>query len=368
MARASEKTNHSVPEILSLTLLGAGTLLFLALISYSPSDVPSWFPLSTVAGSRGPVLNFIGRLGAIVACCSYTFLGAASYLVAALLLGYGGAKLLNPALRLTRRAFWAAGFVISGACIAHYWPSIIDLDRLGIAGAGGWMGKFFGQTILKTVLGSVGSVIVLILLYASSLIMMTGIHPVAAARELAALPSFWREKWHARKMADADEQQRLALEAERLDRQRRKLEKTLSKRAVTPQSPASTGPEPAPEAAPADAFTLTAEGEAPRPAPQIIDSALPPAPKKKEVKKDKFQPLTSLSCENYELPSLSLLDPIDETERQAADPQELLNIQDTIIETLAQFGIVVSRGDITRGRRSPDTRCIRRRACAWIRS
>src|ERR1700728_2962240 len=136
MARAQE--NHSLHEVLSLLLLGFGTLLFLALISYTPADVPSWFPLSSVASPHGPVLNFIGRLGAITACLSYAFLGAASYLLAALLLGYGGAKLLNPALRLTQRAFWSIGFVISGACLAHLlpWP-MLDMDRLNIAGQGG---------------------------------------------------------------------------------------------------------------------------------------------------------------------------------------------------------------------------------------
>ena len=78
MARAQAQPTHSFHEVFSLVLLGAGTLLFLALISYSPSDVPSWFPLSSVAGARGPVLNFIGSLGAIVACCAYAFLGVAS--------------------------------------------------------------------------------------------------------------------------------------------------------------------------------------------------------------------------------------------------------------------------------------------------
>src|SRR6188768_1516466 len=73
MARAQENHTHSLHEVLSLVLLGLGTLLFLALISYTPADVPSWFPLSSVASPRGPVLNFIGRSGAIVACSSYAF-------------------------------------------------------------------------------------------------------------------------------------------------------------------------------------------------------------------------------------------------------------------------------------------------------
>lgn len=340
MARAQETNSHSLHEVLSLVLLGLGMLLFLALISYTPTDVPSWFPLSSVASPRGPVLNFIGRSGAIVACVFYAFLGAASYLVAALLLGYGGMKLLNPDLRLTARAWWAVAFVVSGACLAQLLPwSLLDMERLNIAGPGGWVGKWLGALLFKNLLGPVGSFIVLTLLYLSSLILLTGLHPIAAARQIATWPGIWIEKRRAQKMAEADEQGRLALEAERLDRQRRKLEKSLAKKGAVPAEP---------EAAPAPAEELFPEPEPARPTPQIIDSSLPPPPKKKE-KKDKFAPMTAVSCEDYELPSLDLLDPLDTEGRQAADPGELLAIQDTVIDTLAQFGISVSRGDITRG-------------------
>jgi S-DNA-T family DNA segregation ATPase FtsK/SpoIIIE len=340
MARAQETHSHSVHEVLSLVLLGLGTLLFLALISYTPTDVPSWFPLSSVASPRGPVLNFVGRTGAIAACVFYSFLGAASYLVAALLLGYGGMKLLNPDLRLTARAWWAVAFVASGACLAQLLPwSLLDMERLNIAGPGGWVGKWLGALLFKNLLGPVGSVIVLTLLYLSSLILLTGLHPVATARQIAAWPGIWIEKRRARKMAEADEKGRLALEAERLERQRRKLEKTLAKKGAVPAEA---------EPAPAPGQELFPEPEPPRPEPQIIDSSLPPPPKRKE-KKDKFAPLTPVSCEDYELPSLDLLDPLEIEGRQAADPSELLAIQDMVIETLAQFGISVSRGDITRG-------------------
>ncbi len=342
MARAQENHTHSLHEVLSLVLLGLGTLLFLALISYTPADVPSWFPLSSVASPRGPVLNFIGRTGAIVACSSYAFLGAASYLVAALLLGYGGAKLLNPDLRLQARAWWSVAFIASGACLAHLLPwSLLDMERLNIAGAGGWVGKWIGGLLLKNLLGIVGSVIVLLLLYVSSLILLTGLNPLAAARQIAALPGQWIEKRRAAQLARADDQQRLELEAARLERERRKLEKSLARKGAAPSEEI-----PAPAANPL--LELLGEPEPARPQPQIIDSTLPPPPKKKD-KKDKFAPLTSLSCEGYELPSLDLLDPLETEGRQAADPAELLAIQDTVIETLAQFGIVVSRGDITRG-------------------
>ncbi len=351
MARA--QANQTFQEVLSLVLLGAGTLYFLALISYSPADVPSWFPLSSQAGARGPVLNFIGRLGAIVACCSYAFLGAGSYLVTALLLGYGGAKLLNPETRAGLRGLWSIGFVFSGAALLHLLPwSVLNLDRLNIAGQGGWVGKWVGEYIFRNSIGIVGSVLALLLLYAVSLIYLTGVHPLHAARQLIAIPPLLRAKYFAWRMSRANEQERLQLEVERVEKERRRLEKALTKRGGVPPAesevvvrapkPVATPPEPA--------LALTAEEiEPPRPAPQIIDSSLPPPPKKKDGSKDKFPPLSSFSCDNYELPSLSLLDPFDTENREMADPGELLRIQDTIIETLSEFDIAVTRGDITRG-------------------
>ncbi len=352
MARA--QANHSTHEILSITLLGLGTLLFLALVSYTPADVPGWFPLSSVATSKGPVFNFIGRLGAIVACCCYAFLGAASYLLAATLLGYGGAKLLNPHLRLGPRAPWAIVFLIAGACLAQLLPgSLLDISRLNIAGSGGWVGKWFGEYLFKAVLNTVGAVIVLGLLYVVSLILMTGIHPLRAMRELAALPGVIRDRIEAKKLAEADDQKRLEMESARLERERRKIEKTLTKKKGNGEPAADDAAEilviPAPPKEPPPGELFALEPEQARPAPQIIDSSVLPPPKKREVKKDKFSPLTSISCEHYELPSLSLLDPIDMSDRTAADPAELIAIQNVIIDTLAEFGVSVSRGDITRG-------------------
>jgi S-DNA-T family DNA segregation ATPase FtsK/SpoIIIE len=356
MARA--QANHSAQqEVLSIALLGLGTLLFLALVSYTPADVPGWFPLSSVATTKGPVFNFIGRLGAIVACCSYAFLGGASYLLAATLLGYGGAKLLNPQLRLGSRAPWAIVFLVAGACLAHLLPfSLLDISRLNIAGPGGWVGKWFGEYLFKAVLNTVGAVIVLGLLYLVSLILMTGLHPLRAARELMALPGVLRERIEAKKLAEADDQKRLEIESARLERERRKIEKSLAKKKSEKSSTEPAGddaedtfviPAPAKEPPPGELFAL--EPEQARPAPQIIDSSVLPPPKKREVKKDKFAPLSAISCENYELPSLSLLDPIDTTDRHAADPAELIAIQNVIIDALSEFGVSVSRGDITRG-------------------
>src|SRR5207253_7907967 len=85
--------NNAWNEVFALILLGVGTLLFLALISYTPKDVPSWIWFSQFSSPNRPAQNFIGPFGAIIAGFCYLMLGAASYLFAVVLLGFGGAKL-----------------------------------------------------------------------------------------------------------------------------------------------------------------------------------------------------------------------------------------------------------------------------------
>ena len=346
MARAQESHSHSIHEAVGLTLLGLGTLLFLALISYHPRDVPTWFPWHSFEPANRHALNFIGPFGAIAACLAYSFFGAAAYLVAAALLGYGGAKLLQPEMHLTRRSAWVGAFIVAGACLAHLLPfNFIDSQTLNLAGEGGWVGKWIGESVLSAALGKVGALIVLLLLYVVSLILMTGIHPLAVVRAIMTLPGRVQERLHAARMARANETEQLSLEAQRIEKQRRKLERSLVRRGATPAESSRderAGPAPEPD------LFIPADEEPPRPAPQIIDANAFATAKKNKPKKEKLAPMAAVSCENYELPSFDLLDPVD-TARETADPAELLAIQEIIIETLAQFGIAVERGDITRG-------------------
>ena len=348
MARTPDQPNHTTNEIVALSLLVFGTLVFLSLISYAPGDVPTWFPLSSVSRAGRGTANFIGPFGAIMACTLYSFLGAAAYLFAAALLGFGGVKLMNSQILVSRRLAWFAGFVITGACLAQLLDlGMIDAKPLNLAGEGGYIGKWLGELFFRKMLGIVGAVLVLGLAYVVMLILMTGLHPIELMRRAIALPGLWHEKQHAWKMARANEQEKLAIEAERMARERKKLERTLTRKGVALPSESASFDE-RESAAGETAFKLVAEDEVVRPAPQIIDSNAIPAATKK-AKSNQFQPLTSISCENYELPGLDLLDPMDTENRETAKPEELLAIQDTIIDTLAQFGIVVTRGDITRG-------------------
>jgi len=110
-------------------------LLFFALISYTPKDVPSWIWFSHISPSNHPAQNFIGPVGAIVAGICYQCIGVfASLLLAAVLLGFGAAKLFHPRLRVTSRISWIVLFIISGACLDQLWD-IFGEDRVLKAGA-----------------------------------------------------------------------------------------------------------------------------------------------------------------------------------------------------------------------------------------
>jgi DNA segregation ATPase FtsK/SpoIIIE, S-DNA-T family len=346
-------------EVFALVLLFAGTLLFFALISYTPKDIPSWFWFSHVSPANHPAQNFIGPLGAIVAGICYQLIGVfASLLLAAVLLGFGAAKLFYPRLRVTVRIPWIVLFLVSGACLDQAWGISHLLGRkvpVDIQGPGGLIGYRLSDEhrgLLPAALGPVGSVLLVLAVYLITLILVTGLRPIHLVREMVNLArrsvaklAEWRVRRRIRK-SDLTEQlktakQRRALEA---------LQKHLKKKGV-----------PVPEPA---AAIMSPEELANRPAPKVVDTNVPPSepgvtrrrPSLAELRageeKAKVSPSptsATSSWEDYILPGLDLLEEHSFEARTATDPSELQEVQQVLIETLAQFGIAVAPGDITKG-------------------
>jgi DNA segregation ATPase FtsK/SpoIIIE, S-DNA-T family len=330
-------------EVMGLVLLGVGTVLFLALISYTPRDVPSWVWFSSISPPNNPAQNFIGPTGAIVAGFLYMTLGSASYLIATILLGFGGAKLCLPGFRILRRLPWAVVFVISGATVAHLQPWFLHTWRrdFNIMGPGGWTGYWLGSLLLD-MLGQVGSIISLSMIYLVSLIWLTGIRPVYLVKHsIQSTKDLFRrmvEDSERRRMQASNERERLEANQKKIEKEIRRHEKELKKKGIIPDEPET------------EAVVY--------PEPKIIDSsaAVPDRskPSLAELKgkgREKEQVLASTGqhIENYVLPSVNLLEPIDMEGRKAADPAELKLIQHVLIDTLKQFNIEASPGDITRG-------------------
>ncbi|HEY1769073.1 MAG TPA: DNA translocase FtsK [Chthoniobacterales bacterium] len=359
MARRAQ--HNAWNEVYALILLFTGTLLFLALISYVPKDIPTWFPLlNSTSSPNHPAQNFLGPIGAIAAGICYFLIGAASYLLAVTLLGFGGAKLFHGELNVGRRVGWIALFIISGASLLalqpwflHGWHHLVRNQ-----GAGGFVGGLVGSKIFRSLLGK-GSAIVLAGIYLTSLILMTGLRPIHLVQQsvLGARKSFVALRlWLLhRRMRKANARERLEISQREIEKQQRVLEKKLiRKRGAAPES----------------AIGLTTPEEfANRPEPKVVDTTALPnelaTPRKKpslaELRRGKKSAPNDAAIvgltgaqnwdgeKNYELPGIDLLEEHDSEGRVAADPRELEEIQLTLIETLAQFGIQVAAGDITKG-------------------
>lgn len=342
------KRHGTWDAVIGLGLSGLAILLLLALVSYHPSDLPSWAALIYDGSPRRAIMhNLCGVVGAVLAGYLYFFFGAAAYLWIIVLGGYGVAKLTTRDFQLRERCGWSFLFVLSGACLLQLQPWFFGAwkQAFHIEGPGGWFGKWVGEKVFGGPLGEVGAPIVLGVIYVTSLILAIGFHPIHVLRRAwVRARNHFAEK-ERRRLADMEEAERIEEEKRRLAKQAEKLERKLRKKP-------SAGPAVPAEPVPAE------EDEDDLPPPRIIDGTAPPekrpslaeieASRKKKTSETKPS-LSSLRLENYQLPPLDLLDPIDETERSPADHDELRAVQGVILETLAHFGIKAKAGDITRG-------------------
>ena len=335
-------------EVTGVLLFFWGVLLLLALGSFDPRDVPSW-AFGTHVPINTPPLNFVGRVGAVIANISYFLFGAASYFGAVALVGLGISQFLHQ-LNLGIRSGWAFVFVLS-------WSTLLDLQHLiltdwkqkfGIEGPGGWCGHHLNIVLGRNVLGALGSFLIFAALMLVSLILATGFHPIAAIKRLAV--AFWvlfsgllgliGKRFggvSAGSGEEGDEGVPSVVPSSR-NRNRRRPQ-----RDEPPVDEAGDSPAPASDL----------------PAPKIIDASVPTPARKPtlaEVMKAKQKPASGAAVPTladvegeYSLPSLDLLESYDDESHQPADPAALQAVQKIILDTLAQFDIEASPGDITKG-------------------
>ncbi len=362
---------HPFSDIRALGLIALGALLFLALYTYTPDDVPARFSISTRSVPNDPVLNAIGPFGALTGGYIIFLFGAAAFLLPACFIWLGMSRILMPTRPMGRATLGFVVAVISGSVILGLQTSIFQSwwkDYI-ILGPGGGIG-FMANLIAQKTIGSLGGIILGMVGYASGLILLTGLelHTIAVAgqrawSELRALATGRRQQAIA--MAETTEAERLLAEHQRTERERRRLERELRSKNTVPAGLLSGEPDPA------DSFTqedlpLEAGSLLPgMPEPRIIDgSARRAANGEKKLslsewrkqQQDKAKPaevgggaLAAGDFRNYLLPPVELLHWDESAAAAPADVTYLRATQNNIIKTLSTFGIAVSPGDITRG-------------------
>jgi len=283
-------------------------------------------------------------------------MGAASYLLASILLGFGAVKLFHSSLRVTPRIPWIILFIVSGACLLQLQTQHLQGWRraFNIQGPGGWAGYFFGKTLLLNSMGKIGSLVLLTGIYIATLILMTGLRPIHVVRQTVAGTGRGIARLHEwrlrRQLRKSDLKGQLEISQKELAKQSRVLEKQLKRQG-------------APVTEPAAAF-ISLEESADRPKPKVVDTTALPSDPAVTRRKPSLAELrggatgsTTVSAltsrtwdpKSYMLPGLDLLAEHDPEGRGGADPAELQRVQQTLIDTLAQFGIAVAPGDITKG-------------------
>ena len=138
-------TIKRIAEILGITVLSAGVLLLLALLTYSPEDPNFIFPENT------KIKNILGFHGSIVSDLFFQSIGLISYLFSFTLIVTGINIIRSKEFFLIiENIFFAIIYCIFGTLFfAHFYSEAFTLY---INGNGGFIGAYLNQSFLNSII------------------------------------------------------------------------------------------------------------------------------------------------------------------------------------------------------------------------
>ncbi|HWX20837.1 MAG TPA: DNA translocase FtsK [Candidatus Binatia bacterium] len=406
MARkTSSDSSHGFNDIIGVVLMGLAVLLLAALLSYHPRDVSA-----NGLPTNSTVHNWIGPFGAWMGYYSLFWVGAAAYEMPVLLLLVGMGCFFQTFAYLRRRWPWAVVlFICCMGLLDLYGPYLKGLQRNLNTTPGGVIGQGFNQYLFGY-FGTVGATILFLMLAFISLLYLTNFQLGEWIRRLwagagKARPATVEEQALERRARELQKQKKqLEEEVARsgLGADMQPVPEPQVRDLSVPQAKTGRAKKPAlleagKEPAPADeveiipahevAAATTAEilgkkagvagkraevksdpakdetppvvsagntnGDKAEPEAAVAATSAPadaPPPKPKPPKKPK--PITVASTPligNYQLPSFDFLQHADPTLKPTESKEELMANARLMQQTLAQFDIEVSLGDITKG-------------------
>ncbi|HET7624062.1 MAG TPA: DNA translocase FtsK [Verrucomicrobiae bacterium] len=396
-AAADSDSSHGFNDIIGVVLLAAALLLLVAQLSFDRYDLPT-----TLIPPNHPAHNWIGPLGARVAYASFFIFGFAGYILPVLLAFYGMAYWIEVFAYLKRRWAWGIVLLVSSMGLLH----LLDLRHLQFLteirhsidapSLGGFIGMVQYE-YLFWMLGTVGATIVYGTIYLISLLYLTNFQLGKWVRAV------WAARFQNLEKTFSPEEQALERKARDLQKQAKKLEQEVERsnsgigadlkpvpeptvrdlsvpQAKTGRGKKSAANETAPgpesadegevisarEIAAASTADILGKSDAkngekndsekadetkPEQPVTITDNSVP-VPAKPKLQPKRPKPITVASTPmigNYKYPTLDFLQHPDLSLKPTESREELMANARLMQQTLAQFGIEVALGDITKG-------------------
>jgi S-DNA-T family DNA segregation ATPase FtsK/SpoIIIE len=342
-------------QVVGLVWLSFYIVTFLSLISYDPADVSfNVFPANSIP------TNFIGYVGAGLACVLYYGLGFGAYLLTFLSLCCCVASFLSIEINWRWKPIWVAFFMASGCSLMELQPfghSLI-LRLANFDSPGGILGHYIIYLTVPYALGKVGAAVLFSTIFIISSIYLFNVNPVMTALNAFSWYREWKVRREEERLANAPPQEQLDARLEKIRREREYLQKKAAQEVVL-EPPVEVEPPPPPrfnirrpddEAEPETQPDDEPPAEPPvavTPAPKVEAAARPVAARKSETSLVASSPAV---LPDYMLPSLQLLSAPAGKARDAGLNEDQLNRNlALIIETLRRFGVKAEGREITPG-------------------
>ncbi|MGZ8899553.1 MAG: DNA translocase FtsK 4TM domain-containing protein, partial [Limisphaerales bacterium] len=399
-AAADQAEGHGRNDILGVVFFALSVIVLIALFTYDRKDLG----INSVPANQD-VHNWIGIIGARAAWSLFFVFGAAAYLLPIVLFFLSLGYLLSFLTYLQRRWLWSSVLVFAVMGLLDlYGEHLSELrQNLNAPSAGGIIGQVMNDVIFRH-FGKVGATVVFLTVYTISLLYLTNFRLGLFIREV------WEDRMAKREAAKLEfkdenivaEEKELKKKAKELEKQAKKLRAEVENPDLAEPIAAILGadlqpvPEPTvrdlsvPQAKEAKLAKVKGKSANPFEAPvlegEVITAreiaaaskddvlgktekepaarngeetdgeiaalnaaAAPPKPK---ITARKPKPITVASAPiigNYQLPGMHMLHMPDTSVKPTESKEELMANARLMQNTLAQFGIEVSLGDITKG-------------------
>ena len=182
-------TLKRLAEISGIIIFSAGILLFIALFSYSPEDPNFIFPKDT------KIKNLLGFQGSFISDLFFQSFGFIAYLISFTYIITGiNIFRLKEFFLIIENTFIAILYTIIGTLFLNHFYS--DAFTLYINGNGGFVGDYFGQTFLNSIILINETLIyyVLIILIITLFLLSINFHPIKFYNSLIKIIKFFNKK------------------------------------------------------------------------------------------------------------------------------------------------------------------------------